>query len=40
MSCMNLAVPIMHEIFEQRNIRYNHSSQTDFQSESLKATVI
>ena len=27
----NLAAPIMHEIFEQRNIQYNFRSQTDFQ---------
>ena len=32
----NLAVPIMHEIFEQRNIQYNLRSQTDFQLGSLK----
>ena len=27
----NLAAPIMHEIFEQRNIQNNFCSQTDFQ---------
>ena len=27
----NLAAPIMHEIFVQRNIQYNLRSQTDFQ---------
>ena len=32
----NLAVPIMHEIFEQRNIQYNLRSQTDFQLGSVK----
>ena len=26
----------MHEIFEQRNIQYNLSSQTDFQLGSVK----
>ena len=33
----NLAAPIMHEIFEQRNIQYNLLSQTDFQLGSVKA---
>ena len=32
----NLAAPIMHEIFEQRNIQYNLRSQTDFQLGSVK----
>ena len=32
----NLDAPITHEIFEQRNIQYNLSSQTDFQLGSLK----
>ena len=32
----NLAVPIMHEIFEKRNIQYNLRSQTDFQLGSVK----
>ena len=32
----NLAVPIMHELFEQRNIQYNLRSQNDFQLGSLK----
>ena len=32
----NLAAPIMHEIFEQRNIQYNLCLQTDFQLESAK----
>ena len=32
----NLAAPIMHEIFEQRNIQYNLHSQTDFQLGSVK----
>ena len=27
----NLAAPIIHEIFEQRNIEYNLCTQTDFQ---------
>ena len=26
----NLAAPMMHEIFQQRNIQYNLHSQTDF----------
>ena len=33
---VNLAAPIMHEIFEQRNIQYNLRSQIDFQLGSLK----
>ena len=33
----NLAPPIMHEIFEERNIHYNLRSQTDFQLGSVKA---
>ena len=32
----NLAAPIMHEIFEQRNIQYKLRSQTDFQLGSAK----
>ena len=32
----NLATPIMHEIFEQRNIKYYLRSQTDFQLGSVK----
>ena len=32
----NLAAPIMHEIFEQRNIHYNLRSQTDFQLGPVK----
>ena len=32
----NVAAPIMHEIFEQRNIQYNLRSQTDFQLGSVK----
>ena len=32
----NLVAPIMHEIFEQRNIQYNLRSQTDFQLGSIK----
>ena len=32
----NLDAPITHEIFEQRNIQYNLSSQTDFQLGSVK----
>ena len=32
----NLAAPIMHEIFEQRNIQYNLHLQTDFQLGSVK----
>ena len=32
----NLAAPIMHEIFEQRNIQYNLRPQTDFQLGSVK----
>ena len=34
----NLAAPVMHEIFEQRNIQfqYNLRSQTDFQLGSVK----
>ena len=30
------AAPIMHEIFEQRNIQYNLLPQTDFQLGSVK----
>ena len=33
----NLAAPIMHENFKQRNIQYNLRSQTDFQLGSVKA---
>ena len=33
----NLATPIMHEIFEQRNIQYYLRSQTDFQLGSVKS---
>ena len=33
----NLAAPVMHEIFEQRNIQFNLRSQTDFQLGSVKA---
>ena len=32
----NLAAPIIHETFEQRNIQYNLHSQTDFQFGSVK----
>ena len=32
----NLAAPLMHEIFGQRNIRYNLRSQTDFHLGSVK----
>ena len=32
----NLAAPIMHEIFEQKNIQYNLRSQTDLQLGSVK----
>ena len=32
----NLAAPIMHEIFEKRNIQYNLRSQTDFQLVSVR----
>ena len=32
----HLAAPLMHEIFEQRNIQYNLRSQTDFQLGSVK----
>ena len=32
----NLTAPIMHEVFEKRNIRYNLRSQTDFQLGSVK----
>ena len=32
----NLAAPIMHEKFEQRNIQYNLRSRTDFQLGSAK----
>ena len=32
----NLAVSIMHEIFELRNIQYNLRSQTDFQLGPVK----
>ena len=32
----HLAAPIMHAIFEQRNIQYNLPSQTDFQLGSVK----
>ena len=32
----NLAAPIMHEIFERRNIQYNLRSQTDFQLGSVR----
>ena len=35
----NLAAPIMHEIFEQRNIQYNLRSQTDFQLGSVETVV-
>ena len=32
----NLAAPIIHEIFQQKNIQYNLHSQTDFQLGSVK----
>ena len=32
----NLTAPIMHEIFEQRNIQYDLRSQTDFHLEPVK----
>ena len=32
----DLATPIMHEIFEERNIQYKLCSQNDFQLESMK----
>ena len=32
----NQAAPLMHEIFEQKNIQYNLRSQTDFQLGSAK----
>ena len=36
----SLAAPIMHEIFEQRNIQYNLRSQTDFQLGSVKQSTV
>ena len=36
----NLVAPIMHEIFEQRNIRYSLFSQINFQFRSVKTTMV
>ena len=36
----NQAAPIIHEIFEKRNIQYKLRSQTDFQLESVKQSTV